>query len=153
MRKITEKTPFLNFLPQQIKNYKTIPLTNGIETSFEISLNGREYLGREVSIDMYDLNIDFGWILPIHALDDTSKIFLHTYKTLTINSDGSLGKDVTAVLMYKKQGLVISRGKVLVRTKRVDSLDDAFNLISDVKAGKKDFVIHNNLMPVFVIED
>jgi len=153
VKEITEKTTSPNFLSQQVKNYKTIPLTNGIETSFEISLNGREYLSREVSIDIYGLNIDFGWILPVHALDGISKIFLHTYKTLTINSDGSLGKDVTAVLMYKKHGLVISRGNVLVRTKRVDSLDDAFNLISDVKAGKKDFVIHNDLIPVFVVED
>ncbi len=121
---------------------KVIPL------GFYTLIYHERLLAKEVSLNLFGLNIDFGVILPYDALRE-AKTFLHVYRTLNVDTSGNVGKEAYGIYLFGRRGLSVFHGYVSVPIQSVSNLEDLQKIVSEYVA-KKD-ILGKNIHQIFLI--
>ncbi|MUM65773.1 hypothetical protein D1867_11090 [Acidianus infernus] len=120
-------------------SFNNIAIPVEIYTSFEAEIDGKKYIGREVSIDLYALRIDFGTILPLSF----TKQLVHVYR----NTDGTVRREAHVVTFYGKKG--ISRGYIVSKPRAISTLEDSESFTQEILTKKDNGLLVENIIPNF----
>ncbi|AAY80113.1 hypothetical protein [Sulfolobus acidocaldarius] len=133
---------FLN----KLHKFETKVVTLGIYTL----LHHEQFLGKEVSLRLYGLDIDLGVILPHESLRQV-EVFLHIHKTLNVDTSGNVGKETYGIYLFGRKGLSIHHGYLSVPIQSVSNLEDAIKIISAYKDRKT--ILARNITQIFLVKD
>lgn len=137
-----------------IRSNHTDVLPNGFQFTMDFDVGGKVTSIREVTLEIFDLLIDISLVLE----GGRTTAMVHAYKTRSVNSDGTVGREGFGVVLSGKRRLAEQRIFLAAKQATVSTAEEVMKLVNaefKAKIGQssQSHIVAQQVVPMISIEE